>query len=284
MHGQGMVHGDLKGVRFSRARAVLSLINLVKNNILIDESGHACLADFGLVAIISDGTSHTSSSSFTPGGTVRWMSPELLYPEDFGLKDSRRTKRSDCYALGMVIYEVLSGRVPFSPHRSCTIAVRVSRGERPEQPQGAEREWFANGVWEVLERCWMPKPNDRLRIRDVLQCLEEVSGFWIPLSPVATNLPTADSPARNSSDPDTEGSTEESEASSPSQSLQTFPQKGEVDGEIPAPTLPDASIAPRYEVASNQNLVAYVKNHSESESLAVMDRVSRTWLLDDFLN
>jgi hypothetical protein len=65
--------------------------------------------------------------------------------------------------------------------------------------------------------------------------LEEVSSFWIPLSPVATNLPTADSPARNSSDPDTEGSTEESEASSPSQSLQTFPQKGEVDGEIPAP-------------------------------------------------
>jgi hypothetical protein len=50
------------------------------------------------------------------------------------------------------------------------------------------------------------------------------------------------------------------------------------------PTLPDASIAPRYEVASNQDLGAYVKNRSESESLAVMDRVSRTGLLDDFLN
>jgi hypothetical protein len=73
---------DLKGVRFSRARAVLSLINLVKNNILIDESGHACLADFGLVAIISDGTSHTSSSSFTPRpGPVD--EPRALVPGGF---------------------------------------------------------------------------------------------------------------------------------------------------------------------------------------------------------
>ena len=203
------------------------------------------------------------------------MSPELLYPEDFDLKDSCRTKRSDCYALGMVMYEVLSGRVPFSLHHSCTIAVRVSRGERPVRPQGAERELFANGVWEVLERCWTPKPNDRPRIGDVLQSLEEVSAFWIPLSWLATNPPTTDSPARNYSDPDAEGSTE-SEASSPSQSLQAFPQKGEADGEIHTPTLPNPFIAPRYEVTSNQDLGAYVKNRSESESLAVMDRASPT--------
>ena len=276
--------GPQGGTFFESQGCSLSLINLVKKNILIDESGHACLADFGLVAIISDGTSHTSSSSFTPGGTVRWMSPELLYPQDFGLKDSRRTRRSDCYALGMVIYEVLSGQVPFSPHQNCTIAVRVSRGERPERPQGVKRELFANGVWEALERCWTPKPNDRPRTGDVLQCLEEVSAFWIPLSRLATNPPTADSPARNSSDPDAEGSTEESEASSPSQSLQALPQKGEVDGGIHTPTLPDVFIAPRYKVTSNQDLGAYVKNHSESKSFAVMDRVSRTWLLDDFLN
>jgi len=35
------------------------------------------------------------------------MSPELLDPDKFGLEDSRPTKESDCYALGMVIYEVL---------------------------------------------------------------------------------------------------------------------------------------------------------------------------------
>ena len=55
--------------------------------------------------------------SFTGGGTRRWMSPELLYPERFGVPESennRPTRQSDCYALGMVIYEVgvrMSGSV-----------------------------------------------------------------------------------------------------------------------------------------------------------------------------
>ena len=46
--------------------------------------------------------------TFTTGGTTRWMSPELLYPEEFGCSDKRPTKQSDCYALGMVVYEVLT--------------------------------------------------------------------------------------------------------------------------------------------------------------------------------
>ena len=48
----------------------------------------------------------TSLMHHTPGGTERWMSPELLDPEAFGLNGDRPTKQSDCYALGMVVYEV----------------------------------------------------------------------------------------------------------------------------------------------------------------------------------
>ena len=48
----------------------------------------------------------TSLMCHTPGGTERWMSPELLDPEAFGLNDNRPTKQSDYYALGMVVYEV----------------------------------------------------------------------------------------------------------------------------------------------------------------------------------
>jgi hypothetical protein len=51
-------------------------------------------------------TSTTSLVSLTSGGTTRWMSPELLHPEMFGAEDFRLTTRSDCYALGMVVYEV----------------------------------------------------------------------------------------------------------------------------------------------------------------------------------
>ena len=50
-----------------------------------------------------------SLMSFTAGGTPRWVSPELLDPDRFEISDYRPTKQSDCYALGMVIYEVRTG-------------------------------------------------------------------------------------------------------------------------------------------------------------------------------
>jgi len=46
-----------------------------------------------------------SDTAESSGGTFRWMSPELLDPEHFD-SDGRPTRESDCYALGMVIYEV----------------------------------------------------------------------------------------------------------------------------------------------------------------------------------
>ncbi|KAF9642010.1 kinase-like protein [Thelephora ganbajun] len=88
MHGEGMIHGDLKGA-----------------NILVDQYGHACLADFGLSAIVLDPAYPTTLSSSVSAGTTRWSSPERLDPNQFGLKDSRPTKESDCYALGMTIFE-----------------------------------------------------------------------------------------------------------------------------------------------------------------------------------
>jgi len=108
------------------------------------------------------------------------MSPELFDPE---IQDHRPTKYSDCYALGMVTYEVLSSHVPFYQFPTWVISGKVSRGDRPERPQGAEGVWFTDDVWEVLGFCWTPQPENRPTIEDVLQCLEKVSGSWIPPSP-----------------------------------------------------------------------------------------------------
>jgi serine/threonine protein kinase len=137
MHGLRMAHGDLKGVRvFSHEMSLHLYLTHTKANILINKDRRACLADFGLSTItgvatrvaagvsqaslisndplisLTAGTSRMSMisddslMSFTTGGTYRWMSPELLDPELFGVQGDRPTKQSDCYALGMVIYEV----------------------------------------------------------------------------------------------------------------------------------------------------------------------------------
>ena len=158
----------------------VSLCLFAKANILIDENGNACLADFGLLIIISDPTNPTVSSSYAPAGTTRWMSPELLDPDQSNPKDGRPTKESDCYALGMVIYEALSGKVPFAPDRDYVVMRKVIEGERPERPQGVDGVRFTDHLWYTLQLCWAHRPKGRPTIETVLQCLGPVPRDWKP--------------------------------------------------------------------------------------------------------
>ena len=139
---------------------------------MVDQTGHARLADFGLLTIVSDPAIRLRSSSFMHGGTVRWMAPELIDPQGFGFEKSCPTKSSDCYALGMVIYETLSGKVPFHMYSDLTVCIKVLKGEHP--PRGM---WFTESLWETLELCWASQLGNRPSIEDVLQCLEMVPNF-----------------------------------------------------------------------------------------------------------
>jgi len=169
-----MIHGDLKGVRFDGwSYPTISPSLPVQANILIDQTCHARLADFGLLSIISDPANILSSSSYTQGGTARWMSPELINPQRFGFENSYPTKSSDCYAFGMVIYETISGHLPFYKYADLTVFVKVLEGERPLRKAG-----FADSLWEMLELCWAPEPKTRPNPEDVLYCLERASQSW----------------------------------------------------------------------------------------------------------
>ena len=110
------------------------------------DDGKACLADFGLMSIVLDPetTDITSSTGDATKGTHRWMGPELFYPKEFGLPKFQLTKESDCYAFGMVIYEVSSrpgGPVIlpglFNPYRSYRVRFPLkdsnNRGRCPSQ-------------------------------------------------------------------------------------------------------------------------------------------------------
>jgi len=166
---------------------------IIKLNILIDQDGRARLADFGLLIIVSDSTYHTSSSTPKSAGTTRWMSPELLDPDRFGREDGRATKESDCYALGMVILEVLSGKPPFPNCNGMVVMRKVVEGERPGRPEGKEEVWFTDDLWVILEQCWLPRPERRPAIEAILQCLEQGSTVWQLLPPDSDDYAQSDS-------------------------------------------------------------------------------------------
>jgi len=183
MHDQGIIHGNLTG-----------------DNILVDNNCRARLAGFSLLSMASDQPTTPPSANFS--GTVRWMSPELLLPDSFGLKDNGLTRESDCYALGMVIYEVLSGEIPFASRTDTATVFKVLEGERPERPQGTQGARFTDSIWGMLELCWKPRPSDRPNLDIVLRCLQDAARPSIPSCGRHENVEigTRDQPGTTSSD------------------------------------------------------------------------------------
>ena len=136
---------------------------------MIDQCGHARLAGFGFLTIIPDYTTWSPSKST---GLTKWMSPELIDPSQFGSEDGWPTKESNCYALGMVILEVLTGEAPFPHYDTWRAILKVLEGEHPERPQCVGGFLFPDTVWKMLEQCWSPQPEFRPTVEAVLLHLE----------------------------------------------------------------------------------------------------------------
>ena len=128
-------------------------------------------------------------------GTIRWMSPELLDPTHFG-SDGLPSRQSDCYALGMVIYEVsrtplfeplsftrlqvLSGLPPFNHLRSPAILCAILTGAGPKMPPNPSSLSFTDMLWGMLQSCWSKSASARPTARQLYDYLHQASVTWEP--------------------------------------------------------------------------------------------------------
>ena len=135
---RGVVHRDVK-----------------PSNILLDEEGNAYLADFG---IAKDTTAPDATEPGTVKGTLAYLAPEQI-------RRGTVTPRTDLYALGVVLYEVLVGEHPFHDVPAMTVPDRHLHEPLPSARE--RRRELSPGVDEVIATATAKDPD--LRFRDALE-------------------------------------------------------------------------------------------------------------------
>ncbi|KAF9645573.1 kinase-like protein [Thelephora ganbajun] len=157
LHNCNIAHGDIKAP-----------------NILIsgDTPSRALLADFGFTRVTTISVRMSSEEQ----GTVSFMGPELLFPDKFDLAKAVPSKEADIYALGMTVYQVLTGEWPFFPMREAEIMHAVISGKRPPKPESAEEIGLTKVMWDLLGECWREDRTKRPNISEILGKFREVTG------------------------------------------------------------------------------------------------------------
>jgi serine/threonine protein kinase len=128
------------------------------------------LADFGFIRI----TTVPARVSSEVEDTAFFMAPELL-PRKSGLDETVPSKEADVYALGMTIYQILTGKRPFSPRRKAGVINAVISGERPAKPENAESIGIPDVVWDLLRECWKEDRATRPNTSDILGKLRSIT-------------------------------------------------------------------------------------------------------------
>lgn len=146
-HKNGLIHRDIKS-----------------QNILIKDDGTVKLADFG-IAILNNAIQLTSKDSVL--GSVHYLAPELV-------KGEKSSMKSDIYSLGIVMYELLRGDVPFKGDNPAQIALKHMKQEIPNVREYNPQ--IPQSVANIITKACAKDPKDRydnaaLMLKDLNVCL-----------------------------------------------------------------------------------------------------------------
>lgn len=171
-HRKGVVHRDIK-----------------PSNLMLDEHGRAIVMDFGIAKVADpDGRAGTTGG---PIGTVEYMSPEQILSQPV-------SGASDQYSLGVVAYQLLTGRLPFDGPTGQVMVAHVQA--KPDVVTKYRRD-CPPAVAAAISRMLAKKPNERFA--DVSEAIKAMGGFPVVngdrmsryLEALATGTQPAEAPA-----------------------------------------------------------------------------------------
>lgn len=158
LHGRNplIIHGDISSL-----------------NILLNSQGYAKLADFGLAAARAENTeryyTEAEQVQHKVRGALLWRAPEL-----FKMR-KRRTPSCDMYSYGVVLWELLTGDIPYNGIAMDEIVALKKAGVR--ESFGRNLLGMPSELQEISEQCWTPHEENRLSAEAALQTLKSSRMF-----------------------------------------------------------------------------------------------------------
>lgn len=137
LHEAGIVHQDMK-----------------TDNVLVSRSGRVAITDFGIASVLSEPESNLSAGS-PISGTPAYMAPEQA--RGYGRLDTR----ADLYALGVMLFQMFTGRLPFAGESAMAVAL-ARLYEEPIDPRRLRPD-LGDGLAAIILRCLRREPDDRFQ-------------------------------------------------------------------------------------------------------------------------